>query len=68
MYLYIFSLGIDRGEITYMIYLEELTYIYLCIYLHVFRERRSRPHVSTMAQLVETKTRSSIHPAEKLIA
>ena len=28
MYTYIFNLGIDKGEITY-IYLEELTYIYL---------------------------------------
>ena len=31
MYIYIFNLGIDKGEITYMIYLEELTYIYLFI-------------------------------------
>ena len=27
MYIYIFNLGIDKGETTYMIYLEELTYI-----------------------------------------
>ena len=58
-----FNLGIDKGEITYMIYLEELIYIFLFIYL--FRERRSHPHVSTMAPAVEPKTRSSIHPSSK---
>ena len=35
MYIYIFNLGIDIGEITYMIYVEELTDIYLFIYLFI---------------------------------
>ena len=65
MYIYIFNLGIDKGEITYMIYLEELTYIYLFIYL--FRKRRSRPHILTTAPAGRTQD-LFIHPVEKLIA
>ena len=59
MYIYIFNLGIDKGEITY-IYLEELTYIYLFIYLEsdVLALTSRQWH-----QLVEPKTRSSIHPS-----
>ena len=73
MYIYMFNLGIDKGEITYMIYLEELTYIYLFIYLesNILALTSRQWH-----QLVEPKTRSSIHqsirpsihPVEKLIA
>ena len=65
----IFNLGIDKGEITYMIYLEDLTYIYLFIYLFIYLESDVLDLTSRQRhQLVEPKTRSSIHQAEKLIA
>ena len=35
MDIYIFNLGIDTEEITHMIYLEELTYIYSFGYLFI---------------------------------
>ena len=52
LYIYIFNLGIDKGEKNIHDIFRKIN-IHLLIYL--FRERRSRPHVSTMAPAGRTQ-------------